>query len=69
MSSLSSTDLDAVAGGQEGKSFAQNFVRCVKDTAMGAAAGSAIGGPVAGIVIAVFANLSSDACNALPKPY
>ena len=69
MRTLTVLEMDAVVGGQEGKSFLQNFARCTLDTAIGAAAGSALGGPVAGAIVAIAANLGSDACNALPAPY
>ena len=69
MRTLTVLEMDAVAGGQEGKSFVQNFARCTVDTAIGAVAGSALGGPVVGAIVAIAANLASDACNALPSPY
>ena len=65
---LTVMELDAVSGGN-GKSFLQNFGQCTLDTALGAAAGSAIGGPWVGAIVAIAANLGSDACNALPSPY
>jgi len=72
MREMTVTEMDAVSGGNErgnGKSFIQNFAQCTFDTALGAAAGMAVGGPVVGSIVAIAANLGSDACNALPAPY
>ena len=68
MRSLTVTEMDAVSGGN-GKSFIQNFAQCTFDTALGAAAGMAVGGPVVASFVALAANLGSDSCNALPAPY
>ena len=65
MRSLTVTEMDAVSGGN-GNSFLQNLGQCTLDTAVGAAAGTAFGGPWVGAIVAIAANLGSDACNALP---
>ncbi|MDE0372396.1 MAG: hypothetical protein OXI73_07625 [Rhodospirillales bacterium] len=65
MRTLTVTEMDAVSAGN-GNSFLQNFGQCTFDTALGAVAGTTLGGPWVGAIVAIAANLGSDACNALP---
>ena len=75
MRELTVMEMDAVLGGNgessdgNGNSFLQNVGQCTFETALGAATGMAIGGPWLGAIVAIAANLGSDACNALPSPW